>query len=254
MAMPAQTSDLTDWKRYHERTTFEQFCTATGIAIVPGSIDQPDPPAPDLIANLLGIGRVAFELVRLNADEQLMRMNLMHKAPGFFEEQFATLPSDLQSQIKSMYIDGIITIGFKPGVGLGARKNAMPAVWDILVTLPPAFKGQVDLWDRTALRDVSSIWVTRGKTGGRPWFKSYATGYVLPLAADRIAEKLQKRYQCAEPLELLAYVDQGELAHLNAPDEIAAVVSLHLPESQFRQVWVYEGLQRRVALRYSNVD
>jgi hypothetical protein len=94
--------------------------------------------------------------------------------------------------------------------------------------------------------------VNRGKTpGGIPYFKTQTAGYVFPLAADRIGEKLQKRYQCREPLNLLAYVDWGELAHINAADEIAAVVSQHLAGSQFRQVWVYEGLLRRVALRFS---
>ena len=64
---------------------------------------------------------------------------------------------------------------------------------------------------------------------------------MLPLAADRIGAKLQKRYQYTEPLDLLAYVHWGELAHANAADEIAAVVTRHLFGSQFRQVWVYDG-------------
>ena len=77
---------------------------------------------------------------------------------------------------------------------------------------------------------------------------------MLPLVADRIGAKLQKRYQCAAPLDLLAYVHWGELAHMNATDEIVTVVNRYLPGSQFRQVWLYEELLRRVALRFSNVD
>ena len=75
--------------------------------------------------------------------------------------------------------------------------------------------------------------MNRGKTvDGLPYFKTQTASYVLPLAADRIGEKLQKRYECTEPLELLAYVHWGEFAHANAADEIASVVSRYLPGSQ----------------------
>lgn len=80
-----------DWKRDHELRTFDHFCAAAGLQIVPGSIRQPDPPAPDLIADIEGDESVAFELVRLNNDDQLTRLNLMHQTPRFLASEFAAL-------------------------------------------------------------------------------------------------------------------------------------------------------------------
>jgi hypothetical protein len=64
-----------DFKREHELRTFQQFCDAAALRIVPDTVRQPDPPAPDLIAELEGNGRVAFELVRLNDPDQLTRLS-----------------------------------------------------------------------------------------------------------------------------------------------------------------------------------
>ena len=122
---------------------------------------------------------------------------------------------------------------------------------EALASLPPGHTGKIDLWATDAPAAIELIWVNRGKTpGGIPYFKTQTSGYVLPLVADRIAAKVQKRYECDVPLELLAYIDWGELAYANARDEITALVQQHLSSSQFRRVWVYEGLLRRVALRY----
>jgi hypothetical protein len=81
-------------KRAHERWTFEAFCAAANLPLVPGSIEQPEPPAPDLVAEFAGAGRIAFELVRLNDPDQLIRLRLMHRMPGFLDRQFAALPAD----------------------------------------------------------------------------------------------------------------------------------------------------------------
>jgi hypothetical protein len=239
-----------DWKRLHEAAIFEAFCAAEALAPIVGSIEQPEPPAPDLIADFGPLGRIAFELVRLNDSEQLTRMALMSKTPAFLDEAFARLPSELRSGVADKFADGIITIEFKGAVDFAQRRAALPFVWATLDSLPRGFTGKVDLWPLDAPSALQMIWVNRGATGGRPWFKTQTSGYVLPLCANRIAEKLQKRYETREPLELLAYVDFGELAHLGAAEEIAAIVNQLLPGSQFRRVWVYEGLLRRVGLRF----
>jgi hypothetical protein len=73
---------------------------------------------------------------------------------------------------------------------------------------------------------------------------------VLPLRLERIVEKLRARYDCREPLELLAYIDNGELAHASDEHDIARIVGVGLAGSQFRRVWVFEGLLNRVALTF----
>jgi hypothetical protein len=224
-----------DAKRQHEQETFNAFCEAAQLSVEAGSFRQPDPPAPDITVNLVDIGPVAFELVRLNDPDQLTRLNLMHQTPAFLDTALMNLDPEMQENFRSAYIDSVITVGFRGAVHLGDRRRALPFFWDTLLALPAGFSGQVDLWGKGAPEAIESIWVSRAITGGRPWFKTYTTGYVLPLVAERIAEKLSKRYICSEPLELLAYVHWGELAHLGAADEISMVVNQRIEGSQWRR-------------------
>jgi hypothetical protein len=52
-------------------------------------------------------------------------------------------------------------------------------------------------------------------------------------------------------LELLAYMEIGALAYLSDEGAIGDAVSANLPTSQFRRVWIYEALMRRVPLSFT---
>jgi hypothetical protein len=137
-------SERPDWKRLHEAAIFEQFCTAEALTPIAGSIEQPEPPAPDLIADFGTVGRIAFELVRLNDSEQLTRMALMSRTPAFLDGAFASLPDDIRTRLTAKYVDGVITIEFKGAVDFAQRRTVLPFVWAALDALPDGFRGKVD--------------------------------------------------------------------------------------------------------------
>jgi hypothetical protein len=112
-----------DAKRAHGRATFEAFCAAAELPLVPDTIEHPEPPAPDLIAKLQGVGRVAFELVRLNDPDHLTRMRLMHQMPGFLDEQFASPPAERHKALTAKYADAYITIDFQGAATLAQRRT-----------------------------------------------------------------------------------------------------------------------------------
>jgi hypothetical protein len=238
-----------DWKRLGERRHFEMFCTAAELPLVPGSIEQPEPPAPDLVAEFQGMGRVAFELVRLNDPDHLTRFRLMQQMPGFLERQFAALPVERHQALTAKYIDAHIIVDFHGAATLAQRRRVLPYVWEVMEGLPDGYQGKVDLYGREPPAELSMIWINRIITGGRPWFRSQTAGFVLPLRVEEIERKLQKRYDTEAPLELLAYVENGEVAHQSDVDQITEIVARLLPTSQFRRVWVYEGLLRRIGMR-----
>jgi hypothetical protein len=237
-----------DRKLVHERVTFERFCTAAGLEIVPGTIQQTVPPAPDLTVEIAGAGGVAFQLVRINDDDQLMRLSLMQQTPRLLENEFAALDAATHAAFSNKYSDALITVGFKSTATLPERRKALPFVWQTLMDLPGGYAGIVDLYWLKPPPAIDVISVGRWNTGGRPRFRTQTLGFVLPLRIERITEKLRSKYDCNEPLELLAYVENGELAHFNDRDDIVRVVTDGLPGSQFRRVWVFEGLPNRVAL------
>jgi hypothetical protein len=237
-----------NWKRESERAHFEMFCEAARLPLIPESIEQPDPPAPDLVAELEGSGRVAFELVRLNDPDHLTRFRLMQQMPGFLERQFAALPAERRLALTARYIDAEIIIDFQGAATLAQRRRVLPYVWVVLEGLPDGHQGKVDLYGREPPAELALMWINRIRTDGRARFRSQTTGFVLPLRVEEIERKLRKRYETDHPLELLAYVENGEMAHLADAARITEVVERLLPKSQFRRVWVYEGLLRQVGL------
>src|SRR5262249_44588985 len=114
--------------------------------------------------------------------------------------------------------------------------------------LPAGYKGIVDLYWLKPPPVIEVLSVGRWNAGAVPQFKTHTAGFVLPLRLERITEKVRARYDCTEPLELLAYIDNGELAHASDEQDIGRVITDGLAGSQFRRVWVFEGLLNRVAL------
>jgi hypothetical protein len=239
-------------KPAHERRIFLRYCGARGL--VPGNITQPTPPAPDIIADLPGHGRVAFELVRVNHDDEIISNNLGLESRDFLAEQFAQLPTPQHERLSAMYSDAEVTLKFSPVANPGQRKRVLPFVWTLLETRPAGATGwlfqDADKWLTTCVPgDLETVYVSRlaRQTGG-PQFSTISTGFPIPVQIDRVIEKLQKRYECAEPLELLAYADGSEFSFEDDLTALGEAVRLHLPGSRFRRVWGFEEIQRKVTL------
>jgi hypothetical protein len=61
-------------KNVEERALFARFAADAGLPVIVASITQPDPP--DILSEIEGLGRVGFELVQLDARQELARMGL----------------------------------------------------------------------------------------------------------------------------------------------------------------------------------
>jgi hypothetical protein len=134
-----------DWKRRHGRATFEAFCAAAELLLVRGTIEPPEPPAADLIVELQGSGRVAFELVRLNDPDHLARFRLMQQMPRFLDRAFAALPPAPHAALADKYSEAHITLDFHGAASLGLRRKALAFIWDILEATPAGHRGKIDL-------------------------------------------------------------------------------------------------------------
>lgn len=232
--------------RKHERFTFERFCRAASIDIAADSIAQPEPPAPDILAVVVGEGPRAFELVRLDDDDYLAALNRFLAVPAILERAFEALSAERLGTLKRRYADAELTLHVDTTFGERDVRAALPRLWKILEELPDRFEGAKDL--RLQRRDpLEHMLVVRTLSVDRRLFRVIASGFPSPVRADRITRTLQKRYETAEPLELLAYCHAGELAFVADPAALEAATVEHLPTSQFRRVWIYEGLIDRVS-------
>ncbi len=67
-----------------ERAIFERFAQDARLVVRAQSITQPNPP--DILCEVEGLGRVAFELVQLDDAEELQRMGYLHRAREFWSD------------------------------------------------------------------------------------------------------------------------------------------------------------------------
>jgi hypothetical protein len=126
-------------------------------------------------------------------------------------------------------------------------------VWALLESKGAGAKGYLfksSTWLATCVPShLDMVYVSRlpRQTGG-PLFNTQSASYAYPVQIARVIDKLQKPYNCAEPLELLAYADRGEFSFANDLPGLSDAVRLHLPGSAFRRVWAFEEMQRRATL------
>jgi hypothetical protein len=237
-------------KSAHERRVFVEFCAARGIT--PGHITQPDPP--DIVAEFNGDGSTAFELVRLNHTDEIVSLNMLVESSSFLAQQFALLPAAQHARLSAMYDDAHVLLQFSPAANPGQRKQALPFVWTLLETRAAGAKGyffnkSVTLFPTCMPSYLDMVYVSRlARHTGGPLFNTQSASYAYPAQIVRVIDKLQKPYSCAEPLELLAYADRGELSSANDLPALREAVKVHLPGSAFRRVWVFEEMLRRATV------
>jgi hypothetical protein len=237
-------------KAAHERRVFVEYCDARGIA--PLNIAQPDPP--DIVADIGEATAVAFELVRVNHTDEIVSLNMLVESSSFLALQFALLPAAQCARLSAMYDDAHVLLQFSPAANPGQRKQALPFVWALLESRAPGAKGYLfnksSTWLATCMPpylDMVYVSRTTRRTGG-PEFNTQSASYAYPAQIARVIDKLQKPYSCAEPLELLAYADRGELSFASDIPALAEAVKLHLPGSAFRRVWTFEEMLGRATL------
>jgi hypothetical protein len=152
-----------------------------------------------------------------------------------------------------MYADAHVLLQFSPAANPGQRKQALLFVWTLLESRPAGAKGylfQSGTWFASCMPShLDMVYVSRlpRQTGG-PIFNTQSANYAYPIQIARVIDKLKKPYNCAEPLDLVAYADRGEFSFAHDLPELGEAVRLHLPGSPFRRVWAFEELQRRVTL------
>ena len=231
----------------HERFIFNRFCAPAGLDIVEGSVEQPLQDPPDLRANLKSYGQTAFELVRLNDRDALKAKNRVVPGTILFMASFADLGAERRATLTAKFADCALTISFCGTENDADRRDALTFLWKLLEELPAEHEGQVQLARFKAPAALTWLYITHTFGRDGPHLQSFGSGGEFPLDLDQLRKKLVTPYSRSERLELLAYIDSGEIAHLGATERIADLVVELLPQSSFHTVWIYEGLLDRVA-------
>jgi hypothetical protein len=249
--MPHTTKFHREDKAAHERRNFIEFCEASRMKPIPGSIRQPDPP--DILVDIEGSGPRAFELVRINHADELLSTTLLRESSHFLADQFAQLPDGQRARLTSMYADAHVLLQFRQVTNPVQRKQALKFVWTLLAASEVGAKGMLfraSNWLVTCVPShLEMVYVSRlaGQADG-PLFNTQAASFVYPVQVTPVIDKLHKRYRSAAPLDLIAYTDGGEFSFSTDLPALAEAVKLHLPGSAFTRIWAFEEMHSRATL------
>jgi hypothetical protein len=68
-------------KKRQELHVFQALAPLAGLTVVPESISQPEPPAPDIACEVARYGKMTFELTALDASSTRQRLAHMQATP-----------------------------------------------------------------------------------------------------------------------------------------------------------------------------
>jgi hypothetical protein len=233
-----------DRRKLFERAAFMRFCEVQQFQIEPDSLRQPELPTPDILVKLRGRGEIAFELVSLEDDAQTQRMNLMMAQSGTILTNFRdSLPAQRRADFDRRFGDTAISVHIASARGSRDIQGALDQMSSRLMTIPEGFTGPAFANHPDKIAGVDRVYIARDPTWTGPQLSTTSGGYVLRLNLGKLQEKMRKTYDCAVPVELLAYA--AEVAHLADETEIPRLVRDLLPQSGYRGVWIFEDLLRR---------
>lgn len=233
-----------------ERRTFEHLARVAGMPVVPGSIHQGPPPAPDIECELEGAGPLGVELVALDAAHTRTRINNMNGTSAAWQRALARRSPPEQTQLNALCGDIHLGLNIEEGAGLRQRVEIMTAIQDRLLSLPADFRGTVFGMDAPA--GLHRATVHRGHVTNGPQISAPSAGRIAYPQIDKLQAKLvHKSYRVNAPLDLFAYSTHDEVdAHINSLAEIETRVRTFLPGSPFRRVYVFNSGFGALVLTY----
>jgi hypothetical protein len=192
---------------------------------------------------LRGHGLVAFELVSLEDDTQMPRMNLMAESGQILKEFHRSLPTQRRAAFNDRFGDSAISAHIASARGSRDIERALDEMFSRPMMMPEGFTGPAFAYPPNQIAGIDRVYIARDPTWTGPQLSTSSGGYVLRLNLAKLEEKMLKTYDCGVAIELLAYAP--EVAHLSDDAETPRLVRDLLPQSGYRRVWIFEDIQCR---------
>lgn len=232
-----------------ELRIFESLASLAKLILVPNTIQQKNPPSPDIECQIQGIGPLAVELVALDAENTRTRLQNMFSTNDAWESALKTRPIAEQETLRATCKNVHLNIsGLGNTAGKRDRTQIMLLIQEQLLAKPTGFTGNLfssrELYDFRALlhhcRDVTVIRGNDISNGPRINVPSGGTWQMPQIS--KIKEKLTSKTYCTSaPLELFAYSTHDEVdAHVDSLTMIDECVEAYLGDSQFQRVLVFD--------------
>jgi hypothetical protein len=158
------------------------------LDVVPGSIRQKPPPAPDFECEAKGIGPKAVELVTLDAPHTRGRLENIRITTGWTQAFAARYPAE-QQVLKARRDDMFLSVHFDETAGARDRTRLKHLIQDRLLGLQAGFSGEL-FGDFDAPAEVEWARAGHGNIMDGQHIVAPSAGFWLPPQLDKICEKL----------------------------------------------------------------
>jgi len=233
-----------------EKKVFEAFCDVCELSIIKDSIENKNPPEPDILCKVNKTNFIAIELTEIvdrtlanNFNKQIESMNILRN-------YYLNLSEDLKERFKNKYNNAMIWPQFKEKCTMLQRKKLLPHIFECLLSIDNNFEGMV-LKDNHKYSDkYENIKISRGKFEG-PLFDSPCSTLFTDPTFTTISTKFNKRYKSDHPIHLLGYYNQLFTTPKNIL--IPTIVNLceeSLLKSEFTKIWIFDYPKRKIVYTY----
>ncbi len=231
-------------KEDREMEVFIDFSKVAPFSILPDTIENRHPPEPDILCQIDGIGKVGFELTELVDEKYMAHIGMSSNIKEFLNDYLKNgLDQKDSALFYKKYRGALLHFEFLPEAKFKERKAVAKKAFIKLLSLPDTYDGEV-LKDDLDLTPVLE-WVNISRINLDELIidsNSYVRlGNPTALA---ITKKLDKKYQCNYPIELLVYINFSVPPHEEIWKSSAKEASSKISKSHFRKIWVFDNTDK----------
>ena len=183
---------MTD-KQQREKKVFTQFCKTAQLQVIPGSVKNQAPRAPDILCEIKSEGYVAFELVEILDEKFARRRNRKTKFPSMLHDYLDNMPQERSKAFKNKFSDTIIFFYFKEKISITLIKNSVGKIFEHLMSLDPAIEETKFRSDKRLKQILRYATINRNQSYG-PSFESNDGGFVGEHYVNVLEKKFNKEY------------------------------------------------------------
>lgn len=238
-----------------ELAIFCGFGESCELPIIQHTIQNREPPEPDILCEVERIGALAFELLEILDENRIARtLGIQNRAMDEFRNGYRAMPDEDQAKMRAGLGNATVRVRISGAVSLNKRREAIREVLESLLNVDAQFEGKYQL--PAELGRIVSVTIVRGNFDG-PRFPVIAASHYDPIPTAGLMRKFAKGYKCQAPIDLLAYFDSQHAPLDQQIDALREIVIALIASSPFQRVWIYDANSQRnlaVVQRYRMMD
>lgn len=233
-----------------EKSVFESFSQVAPFIVTQGTIENRNPPEPDIVCTIENRGQVGFELTELIDQSHMERIALMFHTRNYLNNYWKdNLNKDKSSIFYNKYKDALLHFDFSQNSRLNERKAVIEIVFSMLLDLDDDAEGIHFESNPELLPIFEYVNINHIGING-PNIDVGSSGWLGDPTASAIKKKCSKKYTGDYPIELLAHIE----TNLLPPDDVwLPSIEGHatqIDESPFDKLWVFDRTSNSIIYTY----